>query len=247
MTNIPLDIPVDYFVTWNELAPDNFRKAFAAGFVPASFADLARAHGDLFPTANAARMAASRLLDRPALIPGPAEFKTAQNPIESIIQRCAMFDSRPWVFVGYKSADETQGNRKKKFAFLRVSPMDDETSLRSLVEAYMGPLTAFWIERATVTFETAPEAAEGLSDAATLQTAAEAIESALVEQHEAAEPPADEVFCLKPRPAWTWNRRQQAQGGRNGREAGRNGSRADFSARADRRPWGLFGGCSFDP
>jgi hypothetical protein len=60
LTNVPLPVPVDATLTWDEIVPCPFERARLTGFLPDSLADLAAAHPSLFPSHAAARKAASR-------------------------------------------------------------------------------------------------------------------------------------------------------------------------------------------
>lgn len=60
LTNVPLPVPVDTTLTWDEIVPCPFERARLTGFLPDSLADLAAAHPTLFASHAAARKAASR-------------------------------------------------------------------------------------------------------------------------------------------------------------------------------------------
>ena len=54
LTNLPTALPVDRLVTWDELMPSKLEQAIVAGqgVLPLSYAELARAHPDLWATAQ---------------------------------------------------------------------------------------------------------------------------------------------------------------------------------------------------
>ena len=83
LTNIVLPIEVDEVTTWEGIQPGPLEVMRAGGAVPSTYADMAAAYPDLFPSGGAARNAIDRK-------------NPAQNPIEYLIGVCAGFPSRQY-------------------------------------------------------------------------------------------------------------------------------------------------------
>jgi putative DNA primase/helicase len=83
LTNIVLPIEVDEVTTWERIQPGPLEVMRAAGAVPSTYADMAAAYPDLFPSGDAARMAINR---------GNPE----QTPIEYLIGVCSGFSPRQY-------------------------------------------------------------------------------------------------------------------------------------------------------
>jgi hypothetical protein len=90
-----LPIEVDEVTTWNRIQPGMAQVMRAAGAVPLSYPDMARAYPDFFPTADAARMTITR------------EAKNAeQTPISYIssIGVCSGFSRQRYRRLGARGA-----------------------------------------------------------------------------------------------------------------------------------------------
>jgi hypothetical protein len=79
LTKIVLPIEVDEATTWNRIQPGTAHVMRAAGAVPLSYADMAKAYPDLFPTADAARMTLTREARNPKQTP-IRESNSGENP-----------------------------------------------------------------------------------------------------------------------------------------------------------------------
>jgi hypothetical protein len=87
VTKVVLPIEVDEVTTWDQIQPGALDVMWAAGAVPASYADMAKAYAELFPSAEAARMAINRQ-------------NPEQTSIEYLIGVCSGFSTARYRRVG---------------------------------------------------------------------------------------------------------------------------------------------------
>jgi putative DNA primase/helicase len=81
LTNVVLPLEVDEVTTWDRVQPGTAHVMRAAGAAPTSYADMARAYADLFPSADAARMTLTREARNPEQTPiGNDDDEFSGNP-----------------------------------------------------------------------------------------------------------------------------------------------------------------------
>jgi hypothetical protein len=131
LTNIALDLTVDYALTWPELLPGKFAYAFAQhGVLPLSAGDLCRGFHSLWPSENTAKSD----LSRSALI--------GCNPqIIILFGVCTLLD-RPPLQATYRR----KAQKGKPARALVDAALPDP---RAVLEGLVGELTEFHVERSS--------------------------------------------------------------------------------------------------
>jgi hypothetical protein len=129
LTNVALDLTVDYALTWPELRPGKFAYAFAQhGVLPLSAGDLCRGFPSLWPSENTAKSD----LGRSGLI--------GCNPqIMILFGVCTLLDQPP-----LQAAYRRKGQKGKPARALVRADLPDP---RAILESLVGELTEFHLER----------------------------------------------------------------------------------------------------
>ena len=86
LTNVALPLEVDEVAIWDRIQPGSAQMMAAEGAVPLTYADMAAAYPDLFPSPDAARMTLTREAKNPEQTPIETTGGSVRNPEQTPIE-----------------------------------------------------------------------------------------------------------------------------------------------------------------
>ena len=141
--NVPADVTVDAVVSWSDFSAGRVATAMARGVLPLSMRGAEKMHPDLWTSGNAGRDGDFTNLINALFGIGPQAFGGVTRQIDSLIWHltppkiASLVRYRPILKPG------RGGARVEQFALVSASPED----ARGVLEAQIGPLTAFEVLR----------------------------------------------------------------------------------------------------
>lgn len=150
LTNVPLAIEPDELATWDSLVPDRFEVMRLRGFLPDVASDCAVAHPDLWDTATAVRMAASRARRAPPL---PTARESVTTSIMNLLYEPRYASMR-------RIRYNLEGSRRGRGAWVRLSPGEDAEALERRLQAVLPGLHALRLDELLPDPVERPEAAQ---------------------------------------------------------------------------------------
>lgn len=146
LTNIPLAIEPDALAGWDDLVPDRFDVMRLRGFLPDVSSDCAVAHPDLWDSATAVRMAASRAR---RAVPG-------ETVTDLIVD--ALYEPRYTSMV--RARYSLEGSRRARGAWVRVEPGETVEAVERRLQELLPGLYGLCLEGRPPCPVATPEAAE---------------------------------------------------------------------------------------